>query len=137
MNFELKKYFKFIASGGTSALTSLVLFYVFITFFNMWYLLASGISFTLSIMVGFYLQKYITFKNSPTGNSKKQMISFICFSLLNLLINLALMSLFVGILGLEKMLAKIITLSILACWNYFVYEKFVFAEKNIISIIIG
>jgi putative flippase GtrA len=137
MSFQIRKYLKFIIAGGLSALTSLVLFYVFITFLNIWYLLASTISFLLSIAVGFYLQKYLTFKNFRKGDTKKQALSFLFFSLLNLLINIALMAFFVEIIQIDKMFSKILTLGILACWNFFVYEKFVFAERNLISLIIG
>ncbi len=36
------------------------------------------------------------------------------------------MSFFVGLLVFNKILAKVVTLGILACWNFFVYQKFVF-----------
>ena len=137
MKIEIRKYMKFVLSGGLSALTSLVLFYVFITYLNVWYLLASTLSFVTSVVVGYYLQKYITFKDSPKGNEKREILLFFFFSGINLLINIGLMSFFVEICSFNKMLAKVCTLSILACWNYFVYEKLVFVKKNIKNIPLG
>lgn len=123
------KAFKFIFSGGLAALTCLSAFYILITFFHIWYLLASAISFLLSVAVGFYLQKYLTFENFPKENIKKQAVLFLIISLANLLINVILMLFFVNYLAIPKVLAEVFTLAILACWNFFVYQKFVFVNK--------
>ena len=124
----LKKVLYFIIGGGTAALTNLVLFFVFINYLNIWYLFASITSFILSVFVGFYLQKYLTFENVSNEKTKKQMILFLLVSTVNLGINILLMLFFVEVLKLDKMLAKVCTLAILACWNFFVYEKIVFKK---------
>jgi putative flippase GtrA len=123
---KIEKWFRFVVSGGLAALSNLVLFYVFLNIFHIWYLVASIASFLLSVVVGFYLQKYFTFKENRGGNKRKQMMMFLVVSLINLVINVLLMLFFVEILSLDQMLSKIFTLAILACWNYFVYQKFVF-----------
>jgi putative flippase GtrA len=130
LNKKIYKAILFILAGGTAALSNLVLFYIFLNWFHVWYLLASITSFVLSVFVGFYLQKYITFQNTSKSETKKQAILFFLVSMVNLGINILLMLFFVEILHIDKMLSKVFTLAILACWNFFVYEKFVFNKKT-------
>ena len=126
MKTNFIKATKFIVSGGTAALVSLVLFYVFWNVLHVWYLLASVLSFMLSVVVGFYLQKYFTFKDVSKSNTRKQAVVFLLVSILNLLINIILMAFFVEVLFIDEMLSKVTTLAILSIWNFFVYKKFVF-----------
>ncbi len=129
MKRKIKKALLFIVSGGTAAGTSLLLFYIFTNLLHIWYLIASTLSFILSVFVGFYLQKFVTFDDTTKGQSSKQMALFFMVSMINLGINIILMAIFVSGFTINQMLAKVLTLGILACWNFFVYEKFVF-KKN-------
>lgn len=122
----MKKFLFFVIGGGVAALTSLVLFYVFLNYFHIWYLLASITSFTISVFVGFYLQKYLTFNDLSKEKTKRQILIFFSISMINLGINVLLMLFFVELMNLDKMFAKACSLAILACWNFFVYQKFVF-----------
>jgi putative flippase GtrA len=133
---NIRKALLFIFSGGTAALTTLVLFYVFLNIFHFWYLFASILSFILSVGVGFYLQKTLTFDDSANKKDiKRQAFIFFGISMVNLLVNILLMLLFVGALSFHsKMLAKILTLGIIALWNYFIYQKFVFNKKNSVEV---
>lgn len=117
-------------AGGTAALSNLVLFYIFLNWFNIWYLVASIASFILSVVVGFYMQKYLTFKDADKSETLRQAGIFFLVSMINLGINVLLMLLFVEVFKIDKILSKVFTLAILACWNYFVYEKFVFNKKT-------
>lgn len=130
LNKNIKKAFLFIVSGGTAALSNLVLFYIFLNWFHIWYLIASIASFIFSVVVGFYLQKYLTFKDADKGETLRQAEVFFLVSMVNLGINILLMLLFVEVFKIDKILSKVFTLAILACWNYFVYEKFVFNKKS-------
>lgn len=125
----MQTFFKFIFSGGTAAASKLVLFVIFI-FFGMWYLLASALAFCCSIAVGFCLQKYVTFQNYSKKDAKKQAAVFTFVSLLNLLINIILMYGLVEIIKLNEILSQVIVIGIIACWNFFVYQKFVFKKKS-------
>jgi putative flippase GtrA len=126
----MKKAILFIFSGGTSAFTAVALFYIFLNVFHFWYLFASILSFLLSVGVGFYLQKNLTFEDSSKKDTKKQAVIFFGISVINLFINILLMIFFVQVLSFNsKMFAKILTLGIIALWNYFIYQKFVFKKK--------
>ena len=120
------KILKFIVAGGTSALSSFVLYYIFLEIFHLWYLTSSIIAFILSIFIGFILQKYLTFRDSTNSNIKKQLLIFFLISFGNLFINIVLMLFFVEVLSIDKLFAKVLSLGILACWNFFIYQKFIF-----------
>ena len=125
----MKKVLLFIISGGTAALTNLVIYYTLLRVVGVWYLYSSITSFIISVVVGFYLQKYLTFENTSKSETLKQMSMFSLVSLLNLGINVLLMLFFVEITHFDQIFAKVCTLAVLACWNFFVYENFVFKQK--------
>lgn len=130
LNKKIYKAILFMVAGGTAALSNLVLFYIFLNWFHIWYLIASIASFILSVIVGFYMQKYLTFKDANKSETLRQAGIFFLVSVINLGINILLMLLFVEVFKIDKILSKVFTLAILACWNFFVYEKFVFNKKT-------
>ncbi len=72
------------------------------------------------------MQKYFTFGDASKAELKKQALWFFGISLVNLFINLALMYAFVSLFGWNDLLSQILAIGIIACWNFFVYRKFVF-----------
>lgn len=122
----LWQFIKFSIAGGISALSSFVFYYIFLKLLNWWYLTASVTSFILSVFVGFYLQKLITFQDNSKEGIRRQMLAFFLVSLGNLLINVILMLFFVEALSIDKLFSKVLSIGILACWNFFVYRRFVF-----------
>jgi len=129
MREKLEKITRYVIAGGTGALINFLIYFVMLQVFNVWYLLSSICSFTLSIFAGFYLQKYFTFRNSSKDYIYKQMYLFFSFSLINLLINVILLVFFVEILGINQLVAKVLTLGIIAIGSFFVYQNFVFSSK--------
>lgn len=129
----MKKFLLFIIAGGTSAGSNFLIYALLLNVFHIWYLTSSIVAFILSVFVGFYLQKFLTFKDSSKANFRSQMIAFFLVSFGNLFINVVLMVFFVETLHINKLFAKVLTLGILACWNFFVYQKFVFKNKKVLQ----
>jgi putative flippase GtrA len=113
----IRKTLRYIIAGGIGAGANFAIYFVLVKYFNIWYLAASVSSFVLSLVAGFYLQKYFTFRNTNKDAVHKQVLGFFIFSLINL---------GVEILNIDKILAKVLTLAILAIWSYFVYQKYIF-----------
>lgn len=132
MKPPILKGLKFIISGGLAALSKLLLFILLFSFLHIYYLLSSVVAFLLSLIVAFYLQKYFTFEDDSQHSMKKQASIFLFVSLLNLLVNIMVMYIFVDIWNFNEIFAQIITLGILACWNFFVYQKFIFNDKIVL-----
>ncbi len=125
---DIKKAMLFILAGCVGAATNFILYIFFFKVLGIWYIYASITSYILAAFVGFSMQKYLTFKNTSTTNIHKQVIRYFFFSSLNLVINILLLSFFVEILSIDKVLAKMLTLGTIAIWSYFVYKKYVFAK---------
>ncbi|MCX6757313.1 MAG: GtrA family protein [Candidatus Nomurabacteria bacterium] len=126
MKEQIEKTTRYLFAGGAGAGINFFLYFFLISIFHIWYIFASVISFTLSTFAGFYLQKHITFKNKDRQNEKKQISYYYIVSLINLILNVIILSFFVEILHIGPVLAKIFSLAILAIWSFFVYQKIIF-----------
>lgn len=123
------KVLRYVFSGGIAAGINIALFSFLLLTFKVWYLLASVISFSVSFVASFYMQKYWTFRDSSTAQTKKQLFYYFLITAANLGINVVLMMLFVQGIGIHPVIAKAITLIILACWSFVVYQKYIFTKK--------
>jgi putative flippase GtrA len=128
MMIQIQKMIRYMLAGGVGALLNFAIYFSLIKFSSTWYILASVISFTLSIVVGFYLQKYFTFQDKKTDSIDKQVFYFFVFAVMNLLINILLLAFLVEFLRLDKILAKVCVLGFLAIWSFFVYQNFIFKK---------
>lgn len=134
MNKYIKKIqllFRYFFSGGVAALVNIGVFSLLLYRVRMWYLLASVLSFTLSFVVSFYMQKYWTFKDGSRKETKQQMFWYMVITLTNLGINVLLMMLFVDGIGIHPIIAKVLTLVVLALWSFFIYKKYIFTTKEV------
>ncbi len=129
MQAQLLKTIRYILAGATGAGINFLIYFILLRFLNVWYVLASVISFTLSLFAGFYLQKHFTFRNFSTHNIKNQMAQYYAFSVLNLVINVVILAFLVEILMMGKVVSKVVTLIVISLWSYFVYQKVIF--KNV------
>lgn len=126
---SIQTLFRYFFSGGIAALVNIGIFSLLLYKVKMWYLLASILSFSLSFVVSFYLQKYWTFQNGSGKETKQQMFWYLVVTGVNLGVNVVMMALFVEVFSLNPILAKVLTLITLACWSFFIYKKFIFNKK--------
>lgn len=130
MQYSFYTLFRYIFSGGIAAGINIALFSLLLLTFHVWYLLASVISFSVSFVVSFYMQKHWTFRDSSTAQMKQQLFYYFLITTVNLGINVLLMMFFVQALGINPVIAKAVTLIILACWSFVVYQKYIFTKKK-------
>lgn len=131
MMIFLKRISKFGVSGGVSAISNIVILFILSNFIGLWYLTASVISFIISSLLNFYMQKKWVFgdNNHDHIDVVRQMMYFYIMAIINIIINIALMYAFVDYFGIYYILAQAITLIILASLNFFCYGRFIF-KKN-------
>lgn len=116
---------RYLFVGGFCAIADLLILYVLVDFFHFWYLASAIISFSFISLLGYFAQKYFTFKNN-SKNHKKQLLIFIVIAVIGLLINTSFMFLFVSLMNIWYMLASIITKFIVIIWNYTANKKITF-----------
>ena len=121
--FELAR---FCIVGGVSLVIDMGLLYILTEYAGLPYLWSSAISFTVSLIINYWLNVtfVFTFANKP---SVKQITLFAGSSVVGLGLNQVCMWLFVEKFGIYYMLSKILATIIVTAWNYVIKRKAVTA----------
>ncbi|MDI6778009.1 MAG: GtrA family protein [Patescibacteria group bacterium] len=116
---------RYLLIGGTCAVLDLLFLYLMVNFLNVWYLIATTISFLVVSLFGYFGQKHFTFRNTER-NHKKQLTLFFMVTGTGLLINAGFMFAFVSLLGIWYIIANIITKFIVLVWNFLANKHITF-----------
>lgn len=108
---------RFCIVGGASFLVDYGLLYICTEFLEIYYLYSSAVSFTVSVIFNYWLCVNYVFEGAK-NQTKKQAILFIGSSIAGLGLNQLCMWLFVELVGIYYMLAKIFATVIVTIWNY-------------------
>lgn len=126
-NENLRQLVVYLVIGGFSALSDLIILFLFVDFLHIFYLVAASISFTVVSAIAFYLHKNYTFKHKGSDTKLRYLI-FLVIAGSGLLWNLFFLYLFVSKLGFHYLIAAIIVKFIVLIWN-FLMNKFVTFRK--------
>lgn len=121
--------FKYVTSGGTSALVNIGTLYLLTEYGQVHYLQSAVVSFILAFFVSFTLQKFWTFQNMDTKMVHWQMMWYLLLSLTNLLVNTLIIYSLVEYIRLWYVAAAIVSGAILAVTNFFVYKLVIFRKE--------
>lgn len=119
--YVMKEFLRFCIVGFVTFLADYGLLFVLTEFFNIKYLLSSGIAFSFAVILNYFLCLVFVFRDSRNGN--KQFVLFIITSCIGLLLNQICMWMLVELAVIHYMLAKIISTAIVMMWNYFTKKK--------------
>ncbi len=92
-------------------------------------LISSGISFTISVVVNYILCVLWVFENA-NRKDRRTMIVFIASSIIGLGLNELFMWIFVDLIGIFYMIAKIFATVLVMIWNYIAKRKAVYFKKG-------
>lgn len=115
--------FRYIISGGTSAVVDLALLFFLYNILEFHYLISAVIAFSLAFFVSFILQKFWTFKNHSTDGIHGQAMIYLGSSLFSLAFNTLLMYLFVDKLHFAVLLSQVFAGAIVACFTFFISRR--------------
>jgi putative flippase GtrA len=111
------RFFRYCFCGGISAIIDTSIFFVLNELFNIYYLFALFVSFTVAVTVNYSLQRKITFKNTYS-KKHKQFTVFVLLQLIGLLISGVIIAAMVEIFSVWPTLARFITIWIVLAYTY-------------------
>jgi putative flippase GtrA len=119
------KITRFFCIGIVSSLVDIGLLYGFTTFLGIWYLVSATCSFCCGTVVSYGLNRHFTFHDTNRYYFA-QLSTFAVVSLSCLVVNVALIWLFVEIFLLNYLTAKIIATVIVFFWSYYGQSRITF-----------
>lgn len=120
---------KYGLAGGTAVAVNLAALYFFTEVFGVWYVASAAVAFLFSLLTGFLLQKFWTFRDRDLSRLKKQMAIYAAVGLVNLILDPVLLYLLVEAFALWYILAQILVLGGLAIESYLL-NRFITFRKD-------
>lgn len=120
---HLPQFSLYVLSGGTAAVVDFGSFTILIHL-GVWYIAATIVSGTLGFFTTFLMNKFIAFKKQK--DFFRHLIRFVIVDAVNIIVGaLALYGLVEGP-GMDKQVAKLITMGMVVLWNFYIYKFFVY-----------
>lgn len=121
-NKTIVRVFKFLVTGGTSALLNIAIVYGATEYLGVWYGLSLVIAGIIAGVFNFIVQKLWVFKEYSRDRVARQLTHYAVAALSNIALNELLLIIAVEVFGLWYMGAHIGIQIILACLNFFLYR---------------
>lgn len=128
-SFNSVMLLRYFICGVTSAGINILSLYIFTDTFGIWYLYSSIISFFISLIISFVLQKFVVFKDTETNEMRHQFSKFFIAAILGVITNTLLISLCVEILGIWYIFSQIIAGFFVMIQNFLLYKFFIFKKS--------
>lgn len=119
------QFVRFLLAGGLSALVDFLLLVLLVEVFSVYYLVASGMSFIVGLILNYLVCRTWVFQRGKYG----QMIEFLAFCIggsIGLGLNQIILLLFVGHFSLDYRLSKIISITLVTLWNFLTKKYLIF-----------
>ncbi|HWP61072.1 MAG TPA: GtrA family protein [Candidatus Paceibacterota bacterium] len=124
------KIIRFLISGTIGFAINFFLYSFLVLHLGVWYIAASFISFATSVLAGFFLQKFFTFRDYAHGGQKKQFVWYVGSSIFNMCANAVLLYLLVEHAHVGRIIALVISSALISLWSFFFYQKVIFAKPR-------
>ena len=113
---------RFVLVGGACFLLDYGLLYILTEYGGLHYLLSAGISFSISVLVNYWLCLICVFRGA-NAQTRRAKMHFFGSSIAGLGLNQLLMWVLVDIIGIYYMIAKLIAAGIVMVWNYILKRR--------------
>ena len=129
MRFLSDDIFRFIKFGLVGVLNTLInwILFILLNSFGTYYIISNVIAYSISTLNSYLWNSKWVFKYSG-DNVKETSVKFIVLNIIGLTLNTIILYLLVDIVGLNKLIALVITTGIVMILNYFINKLWVFKK---------
>lgn len=120
---HLGQFALYVLSGGTAAVVDFGSYAVLIRL-GVWYVGATVVSGVLGFFTTFLMNKYLAFKKR--NDFMRHLLRFFIVDMANIIVGAAALYGLVDGLGMDKQIAKLLTMGMVVLWNFFLYKFFVY-----------
>ena len=133
VNNLIKKYEEvilYLIVGGLTTLVSILVYALFTKIFNVNYMISNIISWMLSVSFAYVMNKKFVFKTKCLNYQKLllEIYQFFKYRIFSFVIDTLLMYLFVEVVSIDDMIAKVIVQVIVVILNYVFSKLFIFKK---------
>ena len=125
---ETKRFARFGTVGIGNTIIDYGLYILLTRVFDVYYLIATVLSWLVAVMFSFIMNKYWTFRANNHRDATKQSARFLAVNIVGLLFSTALLFIFVSRLGIPDLIGKVMIIGILMFWNFFLNKFWTFKE---------
>ncbi len=117
------QFLQYILVGGVCTIIDFTILYLLTTYVGIHYLVSSSISFSIAVLLNWFLCTYWVFQYHKIKQQSEEFIYYVFISLLGLLLNTLLMWFFTEICGSWFMFSKLFSACITLFYNFFARKK--------------
>lgn len=121
-------FVRYLISGGISFGTNIVILYLLTEYFGVYYLTSVILAFLVAFVVSFFMMKHWTFQDTSKEGVHQQMSIYLSVAVFNMLLNTALVYLFVEYIGVWYIFSQFIASLLIAVSSFFIYKYLIFVK---------
>jgi len=126
---QMLQFGKYFIAGGCAALIEWMVFWLFSSWLQVFYLFSVAIAFIVATTVNYFLSAFFVFVRGKHRRGVETLLVFLV-SAVGLGLNSLLMWLLHGKIGILAMPSKIVSTGIVFLWNYYSRHKFIFGSTS-------
>ncbi len=134
--FKYKEIILYLIFGGLTTVVNFIVYIIFNDFIklsfisNYQYLVATVIAWIVAVIFAYITNKIYVFENKNKNNLIKEFTMFCSCRILSLLFELLIMFIFVDLLVVDDIIAKIIAAIVVIILNYIFSKLFIFKKEG-------
>lgn len=119
----MNQFVKFYAIGVVASTINFALFYIFIEHFNFHYLLSNVVAYIIPVLISYFLNAAITFKNDEKNKDIFSLFKYIVMRIVSLLIDSSILFITIDILNFNQYVSKIISAVVVTIFSFLSTKK--------------
>ncbi len=126
---KYKSIIIYLIVGGLTTLVNFVVYYFDLLVLDMPYKLNICVAWVAAVIFAYFPNKYIVFESKGEGKGLGEFVKFVGSRISTLLFELVAMFLFIDIIGVKEIIAKVVVAVFVVVLNYVLSKLIVFRKK--------